>query len=157
MVHSNDNADKKPLIEECEPPFVYDKLVQDNSCYLIDVRSEPEWSFVGIPDSKNMKNEVIFCEWSFYPLMNRNPNFESEIFSKLNFEQTKNLFFICRSGSRSFHAANSIQFHINKKLELKDKINCVNVKFGFEGDLSNENRRGNLNGWKFSDLPWKQL
>ena len=46
--------------------------------------------------------------------------------------------------------------NINKKLELKDKINCVNVKFGFEGDLSNENRRGNLNGWKFSDLPWKQ-
>ena len=42
------------------------------------------------------------------------------------------------------------------KSELKDKINCVNVKFGFEGDLSNENRRGNLNGWKFSDLPWKQ-
>jgi rhodanese-related sulfurtransferase len=69
---------------------------------------------------------------------------------------TKNLFFICRSGSRSLHAANSIQFHINKKLELKDKINCFNVRFGFEGDLSKDNRRGNLNGWKFSDLPWKQ-
>ena len=50
----------------------------------------------------------------------------------------------------------AIQFHINKKLELKDKINCFNVKFGFEGDLSKDNRRGNLNGWKFSDLPWKQ-
>ena len=146
MVHYNDYADKRPFIEECEPSFAYMKLVQDDFCYLIDVRSKPEWSFVGIPDSKDMKNEVIFCEWAFYPSMDRN----------LNFDQTKNLFFICRSGSRSFHAANSIQFHINKKLELKDKINCVNVKFGFEGDLSYENRRGNLNGWKFSDLPWKQ-
>ena len=38
-----------------------------------------------------------------------------------------------------------------------EKINCINVKFGFEGDLSEDKRRGNLNGWKFSDLPWKQL
>ena len=118
MVHYNDYADKKPFIEECEPSLAYMKLVQDDFCYLIDVRSKPEWSFVGIPDSKDMKNEVIFCEWAFYPLMDKNLNFENEIFSKLNFEQTKNLFFICRSGSRSLHAATSIQFHINKKLEL---------------------------------------
>ena len=157
MVHSNDNADKKTFIEECEPSLVYKKLIQDEFCYLIDVRSKPEWSFVGIPDSRDMKNEVIFSEWAFYPLMDKNPNFESEIFSKLNFEQIKNLFFICRSGSRSFHAANSIQFLINNKLELKDNVNCINVKFGFEGDLSKDSRRGNLNGWKFSDLPWKQL
>jgi len=157
LVHSNDNVDKIPLIEEYEPSIVYKKLVQDDFCYLIDVRSKPEWSFVGIPDSKDMKNKVIFCEWAFYPLMEKNSHFESEIFSKLNIKQTKNLFFICRSGSRSFHAANSIQFLINKKLELKDNINCINVKYGFEGDLSKDNRRGCLNGWKFSDLPWKQL
>ena len=157
MVHYNDNADKKTFIEEYEPPLVYKNLIQDEFCYLIDVRSKPEWSFVGIPYSRDMKNEVIFSEWAFYPLMDKNPNFESEIFSKLNFKKIKNLFFICRSGSRSFHAANSIQFLINNKLELKDNVNCVNVKFGFEGDLSKDSRRGNLNGWKFSDLPWKQL
>ena len=157
MVHSYDNVDKVSSIEESEPSFVYKKLVQDEYSHLIDVRSKPEWNFVGIPDSQNMKNEVIFSEWAFYPLMDKNPNFESEIFSKLNFKKIKNLFFICRSGSRSFHAANSIQFLINNKLELKDNVNCVNVKFGFEGDLSKDSRRGNLNGWKFSDLPWKQL
>ena len=157
MVHSNYNVDKKSSIEECDPSFVYKKLVQDDFCYLIDVRSKPEWNFVGIPDSQNMKNEVIFCEWAFYPLIERNPNFENEIFSKLDFKQAKNLFFICRSGARSFHAANSIQFLINKKSELRDNINCINVKFGFEGDLSEKNRRGNLNGWKFSNLPWKQI
>ncbi len=157
MVHSNDYVDKKSSIKECDPSFVYKKLVQDDFCHLIDVRSKPEWSFVGTPDSTYMKNEVIFCEWAFYPLIERNPNFENEIFSKLDFKQTKNLFFICRSGVRSFHAANSIQFLINKKSELKDNINCINVKFGFEGDLSKDNRRGNLNGWKFSNLPWKQI
>ena len=85
MVHYNDYANKMPFIEECEPSFAYMKLVQDDFCFLIDVRSKPEWSFVGVPDSKDMKNEVIFCEWAFYPLMDKNLNFENEIFSKLNF------------------------------------------------------------------------
>ena len=157
MVRSYDNVDKNLFIEEWEPSSVYEKLIEDEFCYLIDVRSKPEWSFVGFPDSKDMKNEVIFCEWAFFPVMERNPNFESDIFSNLNFNKCKNLYFICRSGSRSLHAANLIQYSINQKLEFNDNINCINVKFGFEGDLSNENRRGSLNGWKFSDLPWKQL
>ena len=157
MVHYNDYADKMPFIEECEPSFAYMKLVQDDFCFLIDVRSKPEWSFVGVPDSKDMKNEVIFCEWAFYPLMDRNLHFENEIFSKLNFEQTKNLFFICRSGSRSFHAANSIKDKINQKDYNDYDIECINIKFGFEGDLSIDYKRGNSNGWKFSKLPWKQL
>jgi hypothetical protein len=83
LVHYDDYADKKPFIDECEPSFAYMKLIQDDFCYLIDVRSKPEWSFVGIPDSKDMKNEVIFCECAFYPLMDRNLHFENEIFSKL--------------------------------------------------------------------------
>ena len=156
MGQSSDNFEKKIIIEESPPSSVYSDLSVDDSSYLIDVRTKPEWNFVGYPYIKNMINDIIFCEWAFYPLMDRNLHFENEIFSKLNFEQTKNLFFICRSGSRSLHAATAIQFHINKKLELKDKISCLNVKFGFEGDLSNDNKRGNLNGWKFSNLPWKQ-
>ena len=39
---------------------------------------------------------------------------------------------------------------------IKNTIKCINVKFGFEGDLSEDKRRGFSNGWKFSGLPWKQ-
>ena len=156
MVHSNDNADKKPFIEECEPSLAYQKLIQDDFCYLIDVRSKAEWNFVGYPNSKNMKNDIIFCEWAFYPLMQENPYFNDEILSKLNLKSCKKLFFICRSGSRSLHAAYSVQATLTQQQNIKNTIKCINVKFGFEGDLSRDKRRGFSNGWKFSGLPWKQ-
>lgn len=157
MIHSDDNVEKNSVIKECEPLFVYNELINNDLCYLIDVRSQPEWNFVGFPDSKDMKNDIIFCEWAFYPMMDKNPNFENEIFSKLNINNCKDLYFICRSGSRSFHAAKSVQVLLNQKTDLRGDINCINVKFGFEGDLSKNKRRGNSNGWKFSNLPWMQL
>ncbi len=157
MVSSSDSVYNKSKIDEIEPSFAYEQLINFKNNFLIDVRCKPEWSFVGFPDDTQMKNEIIFCEWSIYPFMEKNLNFENEIFSKIDFENCENLYFLCRSGSRSFEAANSIKHRLNEKAELKKDINCINVKFGFEGDLSNENKRGKLNGWKFSNLPWKQL
>ena len=156
MINYSDNFEKKSIIEESAPSFVYDELIKDDSSYLIDVRSKPEWSFVGYPNSKNMKNDIIFCEWSFYPLIQENPYFNDEILSKLNLNSCKKLFFICRSGSRSLHAAYSVQATLNQQQNIKNTIKCINVKFGFEGDLSIDKRRGFSNGWKFSGLPWKQ-
>ena len=105
MVQSSDNFEKKIIIEESLPSSVYSELSKDDSSYLIDVRTKPEWNFVGYPYIKNMKNDIIFCEWAFYPLMQKNPHFEDEILSKLNLNNCRNLYFICRSGSRSFNAA----------------------------------------------------
>ena len=156
MVNSSDNLEKKLIIEESSPSYVYSKLTIDDSSYLIDVRTKPELNFVGYPCCKNMKNNIIFCEWAFYPLMQKNPHFEDEIVSKLNLDSCMKLYFICRSGIRSLHAAYSIQALLNQKQNIKNTIKCVNVKFGFEGDLSEDKRRGFSNGWKFSGLPWKQ-
>ena len=119
MIYNSGNFENKSIIEESEPSFVYSELTKDVSSFLIDVRSKPEWNFVGFPNCRN-------------------------------------LYFICRSGSRSFSAAFSFQNFINQKQILKNSINCINVKFGFEGDLSEDKRRGISNGWKFSGLPWKQ-
>ena len=156
MVNSSDNFMKKSIIEEIPPSSVYSELTIDESSYLIDVRTKPEWNFVGYPYSKNMKNDIIFCEWALYPYMQKNPYFEDEILSKLNLDSCIKLYFICRSGSRSLHAAYSVQSHLNQQQNIKNPIKCINVKFGFEGDLSEDKRRGFSNGWKFSGLPWKQ-
>ena len=156
MIYTSGNFENKSIIEESEPSFVYNELTKDVSSFLIDVRSKPEWNFVGFPYCKNMKNDVIFCEWAFYPLMQKNPYFEDEILSKLNLDSCKKLYFICRSGSRSHYAAYSVQTLLNQKQNIKNTIKCINVKFGFEGDLSEDKRRGFSNGWKFSGLPWKQ-
>ena len=156
MIYNSGNFENKSIIEESEPSFVYNELTKDVSSFLIDVRSKPEWNFVGFPYCKNMKNDVIFCEWAFYPLMQKNPYFEDEILSKLNLDSCKKLYFICRSGSRSHYAAYSVQTLLNQQQNTKNTIKCINVKFGFEGDLSEDKRRGISNGWKFSGLPWKQ-
>ena len=84
MIYNSGNFENKSIIEESEPSFVYSELTKEVSSFLIDVRSKPEWNFVGFPYCKNMKNDVIFCEWAFYPLMQKNPYFEDEILSKLN-------------------------------------------------------------------------
>ena len=156
MVQSSDSFEKKIIIEESPPSSVYNELSIDDTSYLIDVRTKPEWNFVGYPYIKNMKNDIIFCEWAFYPLMQKNPYFEDEILSKLNLDSCTKLYFICRSGSRSLYAAYSVQTLLNQQQNIKNTIKCINVKFGFEGDLSEDKRRGFSNGWKFSGLPWKQ-
>jgi len=156
LVNSSDNFEKKTIIEESPASSVYNQLTIDDSSFLIDVRTSPEWSFVGYPYSKNMKNDIIFCEWALYPLMQKNPYFEDEILSKLDLYSCTKLYFICRSGSRSLHAAYSVQALLNQQQNIKNTIKCINVKFGFEGDLSEDKRRGFSNGWKFSGLPWKQ-
>jgi rhodanese-related sulfurtransferase len=33
---------------------------------------------------------------------------------------------------------------------------CYNILEGFEGDKDDAGHRGNVGGWKFAGLPWKQ-
>ena len=117
MIYTSGNFENKSIIEESEPSIVYNELTKDVSSFLIDVRSKPEWNFVGFPYCKNMKNDVIFCEWAFYPLMQKNPYFEDEILSKLNLDSCMKLYFICRSGFRSLHAAYSVQALLDQNIK----------------------------------------
>ena len=56
------------------------------------------------------------------------------------------LFFICRSGSRSLAAA--------KAMAAEGYRACHNVAGGFEGPLDNQRHR--VGGWKAAGLPWLQ-
>jgi rhodanese-related sulfurtransferase len=58
------------------------------------------------------------------------------------------LFFICRSGSRSLAAA--------KAMTAAGYRACHNVTEGFEGPLDDARHRGILLGWKAIGLPWQQ-
>ena len=55
---------------------------------------------------------------------------------------------ICRSGARSRAAAIA--------LTRAGFTQAFNIAGGFEGDADAQGHRGNLNGWKASDLPWRQ-
>ena len=135
-------------IENILPKDCFKYLSKNPNAYLIDVRTTPEWLYVGLPNLESLQKKTICVAWQIYPEMEININFESEIINAgINTKDT--IFLICRSGKRSLDAA---QF-----LTSCGFINCYNVKDGFEGKLNNNNHRSNKEGWKFNNLPWKQL
>ena len=58
------------------------------------------------------------------------------------------LILICRSGFRSNEAL--------KCLQSKGFTFVSHVASGFEGDLDENDHRGNLNGWRNDGMPWSQ-
>lgn len=114
---------------------------------LVDVRTLPEWTFVGVPDLAELKKKPIFAAWQIYPAMQQNPAFAEQVRAGGADEKTP-LLFICRSGNRSKAAA------IAMTQEGYDK--CYNVADGFEGPAGDDNHRGTKAGWKAAKLPWIQ-
>ena len=53
-------------------------LQSDKDAVLVDVRTTPEWSFVGVPDLSAMGREPVFLEWQSYPTMALNADFVSD-------------------------------------------------------------------------------
>ena len=79
--------------------------------------------------------------------MKINSLFENQIIES-KIKKHDKLFLICRSGQRSFYAA--------KFLILCGYNYSYNVSDGFEGDKNSLNQRSTINGWKYSNLSWKQ-
>src|ERR1700704_3259612 len=92
---------------DLSPKETWDLLVKERSGQLIDVRSEPEWNFVGVPDLAQEERQAILCEWHRFPSA-PTPNFIKEVEAALkatNYQKGAPLFFLCRSGARSRAAA----------------------------------------------------
>ena len=131
----------------------FKSLKNAENTYLVDVRTREEWSFVGIPDLTCCKNELILLEWAKYPSMQLNESFVDNLMEKVSFRVASGIFFICRSGARSFDAASEV---FRKLTNLGFGPDCINVINGFEGDLDKNQCRGKKNGWKAQGLPWYQ-
>ena len=125
----------------------FNKLSEISNSYLIDIRTKPEWEFIGVPDLSSLNKKTIFISWHMYPEMKINSLFENQI-TESNIKKNDNLFLICRSGSRSSDAAEFLTYH--------GFTNCFNVKDGFEGEIGPNHQRSTINGWKYCKLPWKQ-
>ena len=128
----------------------YTHLINHENSYLVDVRSKPEWHFDGIPDLSKCINNLILIEWVILPYMKKNDNFLDEIIKKLKIKNNNIIFFICRSGIRSFEAAEAVKIFLN---DTGYNIHCLNVVDGFnkDNDLMSS---GDLKGWKKEGLPW---
>jgi rhodanese-related sulfurtransferase len=125
------------------PKDAFERLQKNPSAVLIDVRSQPEWTFVGVPQV----DRLMRVSWQVYPSMEVNGNFASEV-KAMGLGDDTEILCICRSGARSASAATA--------LSAAGFTNCWNVAEGFEGDKNAHGRRGQTNGWKAANLPWAQ-
>jgi len=125
------------------PVEAYKALQEKANSVLIDVRTTPEWAFVGVPAVERL----LRIAWQEFPAMEVNADFAAEV-EAAGIEKTDELYLICRSGQRSASAAAA--------LTAAGFANCYNVSEGFEGDRNGDGHRGTLGGWKHAGLPWFQ-
>lgn len=116
----------------------YKMLMSKDKMYLVDVRTKEEWENIGRPCLKG-KNNILFLSWQLSPYMNLNSDFVIDFTSNIK-ERAAHIFFICKSGYRSFSAAT---FIISTGYR-----HCYNIIDGFEGNNSD-------NGWRKNNLPWQ--
>ena len=132
---------------DISPFAAWEMLTREVAARLVDVRTQPEWQFVGKPDLSGLGKDVSFLSWQVYPSMARNEAFVDELRAAGIGEETP-LLFICRSGARSRAAAIAATAAGFRR--------CYNVAGGFEGGLDAERHRGVAEGWKAAHLPWSQ-
>ena len=125
------------------PTDAFQRLKQDPTAVLVDVRTQPEWTFVGVPQV----DRLLRVSWQVYPQMDVNGSFADEV-KAMGLAPDTQILRICRSGARSASAAAA--------LTKAGFSNCWNVAHGFEGDKNADGRRGQANGWKADKLPWVQ-
>ena len=130
-----------PYFGAVTPSEAYTLLKAAPRARLIDVRTRPEWDYVGrVPDSQ-------LLEWNLYPDGTRNPEFLAQL-RVLAPDPGAPLLFLCRSGVRSDGAA--------RVAAAAGYAMAFNVLEGFEGDKDTEGPRGTLGGWRKAGLPWVQ-
>ncbi|MEO8300670.1 MAG: rhodanese-like domain-containing protein [Rhizomicrobium sp.] len=125
----------------------WQRLKADPKAQLLDVRTMAEWNFVGIADLSSLGRQAHCIEWQAFPTGARNPAFVAEASQVLG-DKDAPVLVMCRSGARSRAAAIA--------LTQAGYRQAINIGDGFEGDTDEDGHRGNHNGWKQADLPWKQ-
>ena len=145
-------ASSGDAVDDVPVQAVWACLDADRKAVLVDVRTRPEWTFVGVPDLAGLGREPVLVEWQTFPDSRVNAAFVEQLvghLERLGADRDTELFFICRSGARSRLAANAVRQAGYRK--------CHNVAEGFEGPLdANSHQRGRVGGWKAAGLPWSQ-
>ena len=132
---------------DLSPEESWQLLSSDPNAEMIDVRTDAEFSYVGLPDLSATGKELRLISWKVFPSMDINPLFEADV-EALGFDKEQPILFLCRSGVRSRAAAHAIT--------ALGYSRCFNVAEGFEGDNDDAKHRGTVNGWKVRGLPWVQ-
>jgi len=129
------------MIENLTPQQSWELMQSNAQAVLIDVRTKMEHDFVGHP------LQSVHIPWKEAPDWQINNDFVNQVKQVIN-DRSVPILLLCRSGQRSLEAA--------KLLETQGFEYLVNILDGFEGALDEKKHRGNISGWRYSQLPWEQ-
>ena len=132
---------------DIKPRESWEILEKDANAVLIDVRTDAEFAYVGIPDLASLGKETKFVSWVMFPNNQVNPQFLQQIAMAAP-DQDAQILFLCRSGVRSRFAAEAVT--------KAGYYRCYNILEGFEGDRNSTGHRSTIGGWKVAKLPWTQ-
>jgi rhodanese-related sulfurtransferase len=135
------------MVENVTPKQSFAALAADGKAQLVDVRTDAEWQYVGIPDLRPLGKQAVLVSWQYFPSGNVNASFVEEL-RDAGLEPSQPLYFLCRSGVRSAAAA--------RAAAAAGFATVYNVADGFEGPPDARGHRGQVAGWKADDLPWRQ-
>ena len=106
---------------------------------LVDVRTDAEREWVGsVPGAAAVA-------WKQWPGMGMNVDFDAQLRAAV--PAGSKVVLLCRSGVRSVAAA-------RRATELG--LHAYNILDGFEGALNDQGQRGQVSGWRWQELPWRQ-
>jgi rhodanese-related sulfurtransferase len=132
---------------DLDPVETYRLLAKDPDAVLVDVRTRAEWTYVGLPDLRELGRDVVRVEWQSFPEQAPNASFLDDL-RRAGVRPDVPVAFICRSGARSRSAA--------EMATAAGYTAAYNVSDGFEGPPDAGGHRGTTSGWKVAGLPWRQ-
>ena len=135
------------MVEDVAPQQAFKALTENPDAVLVDVRTDAEWTYVGLPDLAPVGKRVLLVQWQAFPSGAPNQNFIEQLGAS-GVTRQHAVYFICRSGARSLAAAETA--------EQAGYYTVFNVNDGFEGPPDAAGHRGNVAGWKADALPWRQ-
>ncbi len=135
------------MIENVSPTEVWDVLRTDPEAQVVDVRTDAEWAYVGLPDLSTADRQPVLIPWQLFPSMQVNADFTEQM-KQAGLTPSRKIYFLCRSGVRSLAAAQAAQ--------AAGFPHAYNIADGFEGPPDEEGHRGTVAGWKAEALPWRQ-
>lgn len=136
-----------PPVPDVAPQEAFQALKDDPQAVLVDVRTDAEWNFVGVPELGALGKQVVLIPWQVFPSMQVNAHF-AEHLRRAGITAESKVYYLCRSGARSLAAGQAAQ--------MAGFPHAFNVADGFEGPVDGEGHRGTVAGWKADGLPWRQ-
>ena len=135
------------MVENVAPKQVWEALASHPAAKLVDVRTDFEWTQIGVPDLGSVGKQPVLLSWQVAPTMQVNPDFVGQM-RDAGVTAEDHVYFLCRSGVRSMAAADAAQ--------AAGFPHVYNITDGFEGPPDGQGTRGHVAGWQADELPWSR-